>query len=42
MNYQELVNACKKAYADKDMNKANELWCAIHDLLDKNLNELYI
>ena len=39
MNYQELVNACKKAYADKDMNKANELWCAIHDLLDKNLNE---
>lgn len=39
MNYQELVNACKKAYADKDMNKALELWCDIHDLLNKNLDE---
>lgn len=39
MNYQELVNACKKAYADKDMNLAYELWCDIHDILDKKLDE---
>lgn len=39
MSYQELVDKCKKAYADKDMNKADELWCDIHDLLSKNLDE---
>lgn len=35
MNYQELVNACKKAYADKDMNKALEYWEKMYDLLDE-------
>lgn len=39
MNYQELVDKCKKAYADKDINKALEYWCDIHDLLDNKLNE---
>lgn len=35
MNYQEIVNACKKAYADKDMNKALEYWEKMYDLLDE-------
>lgn len=39
MNYQELVDKCKKAYIDKDMNLAYKFWCDIHDLLDKNLDE---
>lgn len=38
MNYQELVNKCKKYFADKDMENAYKIWCDIHDLLDKNLN----
>lgn len=39
MNYQELVDKCKKAYADKDMDLAYKFWCDIHDLLDNKLNE---
>ena len=39
MNYQELVDKCKKAYIDKDMNLAYKFWCDIHDLLNKNLDE---
>ena len=39
MNYQELVDKCKKAYIDKDMNLTYKFWCDIHDLLDKNLDE---
>lgn len=39
MSYQELVNVCKKAYADKDMNLAYKFWCDIHDILDKKLDE---
>lgn len=38
MNYQELVNKCKKYFADKDIKNAYKVWCDIHDLLDKNLN----
>ena len=40
MNYQELVNVCKKAYADKDMGLAYKFWCDIHDILDKKLDEV--
>ena len=39
MNYQELVNACKSAYADKDMNKAYEYWCKMYDLLEEKQNK---
>lgn len=39
MNYQELVDKCKKAYTDKDMGLAYKFWCDIHDLLDNKLNE---
>ena len=39
MNYQELVDKCKKAYADKDMDLAYKFWCDIHDILDKKLDE---
>ncbi len=39
MNYQELIDKCKKAYTDKDMDLAYKFWCDIHDLLDNKLNE---
>ena len=39
MNYQELVNACKKAYTDKDMGLAEKFWCDIHDLLQEKLDK---
>ena len=38
MNYQELVDKCKKAYIDKDMNLAYKFWCDIHDLLQEKLD----
>lgn len=39
MNYQEIVNACKSAYKNKDMGLAYKFWCDIHDLLNKKLDE---
>lgn len=39
MNYQELVDKCKKAYIDKDMNLAYKFWCDIHDLLQEKLDK---
>lgn len=38
MEYKELVDKCKKYFADKDMENAYKIWCDIHDLLDKNVN----
>ena len=39
MNYQELVNKCKKAYKDNILGLSYKYWCDIHDILDKRLNE---
>lgn len=39
MNYQELVNACKKAYAENKMSVAYDYWCKMYDLLDEKQNE---
>ena len=38
MNYQELVNECKRHYVNNDMKNAYKLWCDIHDLLESKLN----
>lgn len=37
MNYQELVDKCKKAYADRNLELADKYWCEIFDVLDKKL-----
>lgn len=39
MNYQELVNKCKKAYKDNILGLSYKYWCDIHDILDKRLSE---
>lgn len=39
MNYQELVNKCKKAYKENILGLSYKYWCDIHDILDKRLNE---
>lgn len=39
MTYQELVDKCKKAYKNHDMEKAYQYWSDIHDLLDEKLNK---
>lgn len=39
MNYQELVNACKKAYAENKMSVAYDYWCKMYDLLDEKQSE---
>ena len=40
MNYQELVNKCKKAYKDNILGLSYKYWCDIHDILDKKLKHL--
>lgn len=39
MNYQDLINKCKKAYKNKDLDKSYKYWSDIHDLLTKTLNK---
>lgn len=41
MNYQELVDKCKKAYADKDLKLAWQLWEELGKIIDK-LDEIDI
>lgn len=40
MNYQELVDKCKKAYADKDLKMAYKYWEDIFNITDDNLNKI--
>lgn len=39
MNYQELVNKCKKAYKKHDLHTAYKYWCEIHDILLNKLDK---
>lgn len=38
MNYQELIDACKNAYAEKSLNGAYRYWEKIHNLLTSKLD----
>lgn len=42
MNYQDLVDKCKKAYKEKDLTSAYEYWEKIYDILDERLNKFDI
>ena len=42
MNYQNLVDKCKKAYKEKDLTSAYEFWGKIYDILDERLNKFDI
>ena len=52
MNYQKLIDKCRKYYRKKDLKNAYQYWCKIHDLLlnkldsfdkydEKNVNKCY-
>lgn len=42
MNYQNLVDKCKKAYKEKDLTSAYKFWEKIYDILDERLNKFDI
>ena len=39
MNYQELVDKCKKAYKKHDLHMAYKYWCDIHEILLNKLDK---
>ena len=39
MNYQKLVDKCKKAYKKHDLHTAYLCWCEIHDIFQNKLDK---
>ena len=35
MEYQEIVNKCKEAFKNCDLNSASKYWCKLYDILEE-------